>query len=54
MTPAETERMRKLCEQITVEKDQDKFLELVTELNDLLEQKNKRLDNSPSAGIRQE
>ena len=36
MTPAETERMRKLCKKISAEKQKAKFSELVTELNGLL------------------
>lgn len=35
--------MDALCAQIAVEKDQDKFLELVEELNDLLERSHVRL-----------
>jgi hypothetical protein len=47
MTRAETERMRRLCKKISVEKYQAKFSELVTELDDLLEQKHTSLGNSP-------
>lgn len=48
MTPDEVERMKVLCQQIALERDHDKFLELVKELNDLLERKNKRFDQPPS------
>lgn len=51
MTRAETERMRKLCKKISAEKQKVKFSELVTELNDLLEQKHKSLGDSPSAPV---
>ena len=45
MTDEERKRMFDLCAQIAVEKNQDKFMELITELNNLLEQKTKRLTN---------
>jgi hypothetical protein len=45
MTPDEVERMKALCQQIELEKDHAKFSQLLVELNDLLEQKNQRLDN---------
>jgi hypothetical protein len=48
MTPDEVERMKKLCQQIEVEKDHHNFSELIAELNELLEQKNKRLDHPPT------
>ena len=35
-----------LCEQIAIEKDQQKFLRLIQELNDLLQHKEYRLKNS--------
>jgi hypothetical protein len=41
MTDEERKRMFWLCEQIAVEKDPDKFLELITELNELLEKATK-------------
>jgi hypothetical protein len=47
MTSDEMEKMYTLCKQITVEKNQTKFTELVQQLNELLEQKNKRL-NGPT------
>jgi hypothetical protein len=37
MTPDERERMAILCERIATEKDHEKFLRLVQELNDLLD-----------------
>ncbi len=49
MTPDERERMRSLCEQIANEQNRDKFTKLVQELNDLLENKVKRLDRSPDS-----
>ena len=42
MTPDELERMKVLCEQIKIEKDQKKFSQLIVELNELLEQKSKK------------
>ena len=39
--------IKKLCQQIEVEKDHHFFSELVAELNELLERKNKRLDHPP-------
>jgi hypothetical protein len=43
MTPAERERMQLLCEQIAKEQDHDKFVHLIQELNDLLDDKEHRL-----------
>jgi len=48
MTPDEAQRMQLLCKQIEVEKSQEKFLELVKQLNNLLEGKNERLDHPPT------
>jgi hypothetical protein len=46
--------MYTLCEQIAIEKDQDKFSQLIHELNDLLERKERRLESGnpprPSPG----
>ena len=39
MTSEQQERMNNLCMRIQEEKDQRKFIELVTELNQLLERK---------------
>jgi hypothetical protein len=47
MTPEEGEQMERLCKQINNEKDHDRFMQLVTELNDLLESKAKRLESHP-------
>lgn len=47
MTPDEVERMNTLCKQIEVEKDRHKFSQLIAELNELLERKNKRFDTPP-------
>jgi hypothetical protein len=52
MTSEEQQRMRELCQQIIVEKDQGKMLQLVEELNELLGAKEKRLRslaNSPNS-----
>ena len=51
MTPEKKERLQWLLEQIQIEEDQNKFTELCTQLNELLEEKQKRLaekqTNSP-------
>lgn len=44
MTPEEQDRMQVLCERITKEQDQEKFVKLIQELNDLLDRKTQRLD----------
>ncbi len=46
MTPDEKERMITLCKRIEKEKHPQKFIELVTQLNNLLDGKSQRL-NSP-------
>lgn len=46
MTPDERERMQILCERIAKEQDHKKFSELVSQLNDLLDNKGRRLDDS--------
>lgn len=46
MRKDEIAQMEDLCRQIAVEKDQKKFNELVAALNDLFEDKNKRLEES--------
>jgi hypothetical protein len=38
------ERWFQLCQQAAVEQDPTKMLELITEINDLLEEKEKRLE----------
>ena len=43
MTPEEIERIKYFCKRIQEEQDQKKFNELVTELNSLLEAKERRL-----------
>jgi hypothetical protein len=48
VTPEQRERMNELCRQIQVEQDQKKFIALVQELNDLLEQKEHRLEKQTS------
>ena len=47
MTSEERENMKHLCRLIQDEKDPDKFNELIKQLNDLLEQKELRLKNTP-------
>ena len=42
MTPDERERLNQLCSRIQTEKDQAKFSQLLTELNELLEKKEQR------------
>lgn len=49
MKKEEIEQMEHLCRLIAVEKDQKKFNELVAALNDLFEDKNKRLEESESS-----
>jgi hypothetical protein len=44
MTPDEQERMHNLCARIATEQDQEEFVRLVKELNDLLDRKSLRLD----------
>jgi hypothetical protein len=39
LTPDERDRMNSLCKQIVTEKDRDKFIKLVEELNNLLDRK---------------
>jgi hypothetical protein len=51
VTRDEVERMKALCQQIIIEKDQAKFSQILVELNELLEQKNKRLDTPPNTKI---
>jgi hypothetical protein len=46
MTPDERERMHILCERIAKEQDHERFVKLVQELNDLLEHKEQRMENS--------
>jgi hypothetical protein len=45
MTPDEIEQMYRLCELIEHENDHRKFLELIEELNELLERKQKRMEH---------
>ena len=49
MTPEERAEMERLCRKIIEEKDKGKFLQLMRELNDLLERKEQRLENSDTA-----
>ena len=47
MTPEEIERMNWLCKRIQEEQDQQRFNELVVELNTVLERKERRLHPEP-------
>jgi len=50
MTPEEKQRLEWLCKEIQIEKDQKKFNDLVTELNELINKKVLRMsDLSQSA-----
>ena len=51
MTPEERERMHKLSQQIAIERDNDKFNQLVKELNDLPEPKGQRLEPAPESSV---
>ncbi|MGO8793304.1 MAG: hypothetical protein ACLQLC_00645 [Candidatus Sulfotelmatobacter sp.] len=42
MTPDDRERLATLCQRIAAEKDSDKFIQLVEELNEFLSQKELR------------
>ncbi len=44
MTPEEKAELDALCQRIVEEKDHQKFMALVTQLNGLLEQKERRLE----------
>jgi hypothetical protein len=44
MTPDEREQMFALCAKIADERDPHKFTQLITQLNELLERKERRLD----------
>jgi hypothetical protein len=43
MTPEEREEMDRLCKLVATEKDPTKFDQYVRQLNDLLEEKHKRI-----------
>lgn len=49
MKPEERERMYELCALIEKEQDHHRFLELIEELNDLLERKERRMEDKPSS-----
>ena len=49
MKPDERERMYQLCALIECEQDHHRFLQLIEELNDLLERKERRLEDKPSS-----
>jgi hypothetical protein len=44
--------MNVLCAQIAIEKDQDKFIQLVQELNNLMEKKEHRLESLQEARLK--
>ena len=44
MTPEERERMYEICAKLQVEQDHNAFTRLMTELNNLLERKEHRLE----------
>ena len=44
MSPEEVEKMMRLCYRIQVEKDPKIFAELLTELNELVKEKERRLN----------
>jgi hypothetical protein len=44
MSPEERERVHKICAQVQVEQDRQRFTELITELNRILERKEQRLE----------
>jgi hypothetical protein len=52
MSPEERQRMFQLCELIQTEKDRDKFLALVRELNELFTRKEDRLKTQPYQKMR--
>jgi hypothetical protein len=56
MTAQEREQMNRLCERIQIEKDPKIFMQLVEQLNELLERKEKRLEqhsaNSPAGKLK--
>jgi hypothetical protein len=45
MTPQEKAQIDTLCKQIAVEKDPETFHQLIVQLNDLLEKKERRLEH---------
>jgi len=44
MTPEEREQMNRLCTQIQDEKDHERFMQLIKELNDLIDRKEHRFE----------
>jgi hypothetical protein len=52
MTPDEVELMKVLCQQIATEKDNNRLSQLISELNELLERTNRRLDSPPNTDPR--
>jgi hypothetical protein len=47
MKPEERERMYQLCALIEKERDHNRFLQLINELNELLERKEQQLGEEP-------
>jgi hypothetical protein len=50
MTPEETAEMHRLCNLIKTEQDADKFTELIAQLNNLLDRKERRLEERTRKG----
>ena len=46
MNQSDNDRIHELCSMIAVEQDRRKFLQLVQELNDILSNKEKRLEKN--------
>ena len=53
MRPEERERMYELCALIEKEVDHHRFTKLIDELNNLLERKERRLEDAPQDGASQ-
>lgn len=49
MTPEESTRLDQLCEQIKIEKDNDKFHGLIREINELFQRKDQRMVHPPES-----
>ena len=51
MTPEERERMYEICAKLQVEQDHTAFTRLMTELNNLLERKEHRLEQKDKQAV---
>ena len=51
MTPQEQSRVEQLCEEIAVEKNPERLLRLVRQLNELLERSQRRLSQDSNASL---